>query len=96
MDSSQYMKKCLNMLNNDNFMKLTDHRTKSIEGKIQGAIRKIKCKLNKMNTIKFIRQVLHQVNCMEQQNFAKWQKMTILITFLYDQSIQTLVQHLII
>ena len=24
MDSSQYMNKCLNMLNNDNFLKLTD------------------------------------------------------------------------
>ena len=24
MDSSQYMSKCLNMLNNDNFLKLTD------------------------------------------------------------------------
>ena len=27
-DSSQYMNKCLNMLNNDNFIKLTDDLTK--------------------------------------------------------------------
>ena len=47
MDSSQYMKKCLDMLNNDNFIKLTDNPTKSIEGKIQRAIRKIKSKLSK-------------------------------------------------
>ena len=47
MDSSQYMKKCLNILNNDNFIKLTDNPTKSIEGKIQRAIRKIKGKLSK-------------------------------------------------
>ena len=47
MDSSQYMKKCLDMLNNDNFIKLTDDPTKSIEGKIQRAIRKIKSKLSK-------------------------------------------------
>ena len=47
MDSSQYMSKCLNMPNNDNFMILTDDPTKSSEGKIQTAIRKIKIKLNK-------------------------------------------------
>ena len=47
MDSSQYMNKCLNMLNNDDFIKLTDDPTKSIEGKMQRAIRKIKSKLNK-------------------------------------------------
>ena len=53
-DSSQYMNKCLNMLNNDNFIKLTDEPTKSIEGKIQRAIRKIKSKLSKDDYIKFI------------------------------------------
>ena len=47
MDSSQFMKKCLNMLNSDNFIKLTDDPTKSIEGKIQRAIRKMKSKLIK-------------------------------------------------
>ena len=47
MDSCQYMKKCLNMLNNDNFIKLTDDPTKSIQGKIQKAIRKMKSKLSK-------------------------------------------------
>ena len=31
MDSSQCMNKCLNILNNDNFIKLTDDPTKSIE-----------------------------------------------------------------
>ena len=46
MNSSQYMK-CLNMLNNDNFIKLTDDPTKSIEGKIERAIGKIKSKLSK-------------------------------------------------
>ena len=47
MDNSQYMKKCLNMLNNDNFIKLTDDSTKLIEEKIQKAIRKIKSNLSK-------------------------------------------------
>ena len=47
MDSSQYMNKCLNILNNDNFIKLTDDPTKSIEGKIQRGIRKIKSKVSK-------------------------------------------------
>ena len=46
-DSSQYMKKFLSILNNDNFIKLTADPTKSIEGKIQRAIRKIKSKLSK-------------------------------------------------
>ena len=46
-DSSQYMKKFLNILNNDNFIKLTADPTKSTEGKIQRAIRKIKSKLSK-------------------------------------------------
>ena len=41
------MKKCLNMLNDDNFTKLTDYPTKSIERKIQRAIRNIKSKLSK-------------------------------------------------
>ena len=39
------MKKCLNMLNDDNFTKLTDDPTKSIKRKIQRAIRRIKSKL---------------------------------------------------
>ena len=47
MDSSQYMNKWLNILNNDSFIKLTDDPTKSIEGKIQRAIRKIKSKVSK-------------------------------------------------
>ena len=47
MNSSQYMKKCLNILKNDNFIKLTDDPTKSIEGKIERAIGKIKSKLSK-------------------------------------------------
>ena len=46
-DSSQYMKKFLDILNNANFIKLTADPTKSIEGKIQRAIRKIKSKLSK-------------------------------------------------
>ena len=41
------MKKCLNMLNDDNFTKLTDDPTKSIKRKIQRAIRRIKSKLSK-------------------------------------------------
>ena len=47
MDSSQYMNKCLNILNKYSFIKLTDDPTKSIEGKIQRAIRKIKSKVSK-------------------------------------------------
>ena len=47
MDSSQYMSKCLNMLNNANFIELTDDPTKSIEGKIEREIGKIKSKLSK-------------------------------------------------
>ena len=35
------------MLNNDNLIKLTDDRAKSIKGKIQREIRKIKTKLSK-------------------------------------------------
>ena len=34
MDSFQYMKKCFNMLNNDNFIKFTDDPTKSVERNI--------------------------------------------------------------
>ena len=41
------MKKCLNMLNKDNFIKLSDDPTKSIEAKIQRTIRSIKSKLSK-------------------------------------------------
>ena len=47
MDISQYLKKCLNMLNNDNFIKLTDDPTKSMEGKLQRTTREIKDKLSK-------------------------------------------------
>ena len=47
MDSSQYMKKCLNMLNNDNFIRLTDDPITSIEGKTQRPITKIKSKLTR-------------------------------------------------
>ena len=41
------MNKCLNILISDTFIKLTDDPTKSIEGKIQRAIRKIKSKVRK-------------------------------------------------
>ena len=41
-----------------------------------------------MNRVKFIREVLHQVNSMVQQNFTNRQKITILITFFYDQLFQ--------
>ena len=41
------MNKCLNMLNNDNFIKLTGDPIKSSKGKIQREIRKIKSKLSK-------------------------------------------------
>ena len=34
MDSVQYMKKCFNMLSNDNFIKFTDDPTKSVERNI--------------------------------------------------------------
>ena len=37
----------LNMLNKDNFIKLSDDPTKSIEAKIQRTIRRIKSKLSK-------------------------------------------------
>ena len=49
-----------------------------------------------MNAINFIQHVLHQENYMEQQEFTKWQKMTVLKTFLYDHLFQTLVQHRVI
>ena len=90
------MKKCLNMLNDDNFTKLTDDPTKSMKGKFKEQLERSKVSLVKMNAIKFIRQVLHQVNYMEQPKSTKWQEMAILITFLYKQSFQTLVQHPII
>ena len=47
MGSSQYMSKCVNILNKENFIKLTDDPTKSIKGEIQRAIRKIKSKVSK-------------------------------------------------
>ena len=46
-DVSEYINKYLNMLNNGNFVKLTDDPTKLIKNKIQRAIRKIKSKLSK-------------------------------------------------
>ena len=49
MDSSQYINKSVKMLNNANFIELTDDPTKSIEEKIEREIRnrKIKSKLSK-------------------------------------------------
>ena len=96
MDSSQYMKKCLDMLNNDNFIKLTDDPTKSIEGKIQRAIRKIKSKLSKDEYNKIYSTGSASGKLYGTANVHIMAEMTILITFLYDQSFQTLVQHLII
>ena len=46
-DDSECIKKCLNMLNKDNFIKLTDDPTKLTKKKIQRAVRKIKSKLSK-------------------------------------------------
>ena len=94
MDSSQYMKKCLDMLNNDNFIKLTDNPTKSIEGKIQRAIRKIKSKLSKDEYNKIYSTGSASGKLYGTANVHIMAEMTILITFLYDQSFQTLVQHL--
>ena len=72
MYSSQYMKKCLKILNNDNFIKLTDDPTKSIEGKTQRAIRKIKSKLSKDQYNKLYPTGSAPGKLVEQKNFRKW------------------------
>ena len=58
MDISQYMNKFLNMLNNDNFIKLNDNPTKSIKRKPKEQLERLEVSLVKMNAIKFITQVL--------------------------------------
>ena len=70
MDTSQYMKKCLNMLDSGNFIKLTILQSQP-KGKFKEQLERSKVSLVKMNIIKFIRQALHQVNYMEQQKFTK-------------------------
>ena len=70
MDTSQYMKKCLNMLDSDNFIKLTILQNQP-KRKFKEQLETSKVSLVKMNIIKFIRQALHQVNYMEQQKFTK-------------------------
>ena len=55
MDSSQYMNKCLNMLNNDNFIKLTATLQSQFKGKFKEQLERSKVSLVKMNAIKFIR-----------------------------------------
>ena len=47
MDSSKYIEKCLGLLDNEKFVKITDDPTKRIECKIQRCVRKIKNKTSK-------------------------------------------------
>ena len=46
LDKTKYMDKCLSLLDNEQFIKLNTDPTKSIESKIQRAIRKIKNKIS--------------------------------------------------
>ena len=47
MDSSKYIEKCLSILDNEKFIKITGDPTKRIECKIQRCVRKIKNKISK-------------------------------------------------
>ena len=47
MDSSKNAAKCLNVLDNEKFVKITDDPTKCTEYKIQECVRKIKNKISK-------------------------------------------------
>ena len=47
MDSSKYTEKCLGLLENNGFAKITDDPTKRIESKIQRCVRKLKSKITK-------------------------------------------------
>ena len=47
MDSSKYTEKCLGLLENNGFAKITDNPTKRIESKIQRCVRKLKSKITK-------------------------------------------------
>ena len=52
MDSSKYIEKCLSLLDNEKFVKITDDPTKSTECKIQRCVRKIKNKISKTEYIR--------------------------------------------
>ena len=47
MNSPKYRRKCLNILSNEQFIKIYDDTTKRIEGKIQRCVQKLKNKVSK-------------------------------------------------
>ena len=51
-DRNWYTNKCWNILNTEQFWKLDKDPTKSIEAKIQRAVRKIKCHLSNQEYMK--------------------------------------------
>ena len=52
MDKGKYTEKCLNLLNSNQFNKLSHDPTKSVENKVKRALRKIKTKLSQQDYVK--------------------------------------------
>ena len=85
MNSSKYIEKCLGLLDNEKFVKITDDPTKRIECEIQQCVRKIKTKLAKHNTYSCILLVLHLESFTELPKFINYPMVVILLNFLSDQ-----------
>ena len=69
MDSPKYTEKCLNINDNEKFVKIADDPTKRIECKIQRCVRKIKNILGKQNTYICILLALHPEKFIELPKF---------------------------
>ena len=55
MDRGKYTEKCMNLLNTEQFRKLDKDPTKTIENKIQRAVRKIKTDLSSQKYVRMNR-----------------------------------------
>ena len=92
MDRRKHLHKCFDILNTEQFIKLPNNPTSSIEKKVQRNLRKIKQKLPKDIYIKLYPTGSSPVNFMAQPRFTSYRPMAQMMIYLFDQLFLTSIQ----
>ena len=93
MDSSKYIEKCLGLLDNEKFVKITDDATKRIECKIERCVRKIKNKTSKTEYLELYPTGSSPGKFYGTAKIHKLPNGGNILNFLLDQYYRTLAQH---
>ena len=93
MDSSKYIEKCLSILDNEKFIKITGDPTKRIECKIQRCVRKIKNKISKKEYLQLYPTGSSPGKFYELPKFTSQLMVVILLNFLLGLQYRIFAQH---